>query len=60
MQLTNGSSFDLFENICFQCKKISEENDESINSASIDDGYYYHCDKCYSSDFDKRKRSKRC
>lgn len=48
----------LFENICFQCGNIPEENDESINSVSIDDGYYYYCNECNSSVSDKRKRSK--
>ncbi len=37
----------LFENICFQCGKVPEN-----------EGYYYYCDECYATTPGKKKRTK--
>ena len=48
----------LFENICFQCGKVPENECDESNKVSINEGYYYYCDECYATTPGKKKCTK--
>ena len=48
----------LFEDICFRCGKVPENECDESNKVSVDEGYYYYCDECYVTTSGKKKRTK--
>jgi hypothetical protein len=48
----------LFEEICFQCGKVSEDECDESNKVNVDGGYYYYCSECHTTVSSKKKRAK--
>ena len=47
----------LFEEICFQCGKVPEDESNESDRVNVNEGYYY-CDECYITVSSKIKRGK--
>jgi hypothetical protein len=48
----------LFEDICFQCGKIPEDECDESTRVSMNEVYYYYCDECYTTVSNKKRRGK--
>jgi hypothetical protein len=48
----------LFEEICFQCGKVPEDECDESDIVKVNEGYYYYCSECYMTVSDKKKRAK--
>ncbi|CAI2179249.1 11947_t:CDS:2, partial [Funneliformis geosporum] len=48
----------LFEDICFECEKVPENECDESARVSINEVYYYYCDECYTTVSNKKKRNK--
>ena len=48
----------LFEEICFQCGKVPEDECDESNRVNVNETYYYYCDECYATISNKKKRGK--
>jgi len=48
----------LFEEICFQCEKVSEDKYDESDRVKINERYYYYCSKCYMIVSEKKKHAK--
>ena len=48
----------LFEEICFQCGKVPEDEYDESDRVKVNEGYYYYCSECYMTVSDKKKRAK--
>jgi len=48
----------LFEDICFQCGKVPEDEFDESDRVSVNEIYYHYCDECYTTVSNKKKRGK--
>ena len=48
----------LFEDICFQCGKVPENECDKSAEVSVNEVYYYYCDECYTTVSNKKKCGK--
>ncbi|CAB4397956.1 unnamed protein product [Rhizophagus irregularis] len=48
----------LFEDICFQCGKVPEDEFDESEKVSVNEIYYHYCDECYTTVSNKKKRGK--
>ena len=45
----------LFEEICFQCGKVPEDECDESDRVKVNEGHYYYCGECYMTVSDKKK-----
>ncbi|PKB92409.1 hypothetical protein RhiirA5_444788, partial [Rhizophagus irregularis] len=48
----------LFEEICFQCGKVPEDECDESDRPNLNEGFYYYCDECHTTVSSKKKRGK--
>ena len=48
----------LFEDICFQCGKVPDDEFDESERVSVNETYYHYCDECYTTVSNKKKRGK--
>ncbi|CAB5209375.1 unnamed protein product [Rhizophagus irregularis] len=48
----------LFEEICFQCGKVPENECDESDRPNLNEGFYYYCDECHTTVSSKKKRGK--
>ena len=48
----------VFEEICFQCGKVPEDESNESDRVNENEGGYYYCSECYITVSNKKKRSK--
>ena len=48
----------LFEEICFQCGKVPEDECDESDRSNVNEGFYYYCDECHTTVSSKKKRGK--
>ncbi|PKK64053.1 hypothetical protein RhiirC2_788029 [Rhizophagus irregularis] len=46
----------LFEEICFQCGKVPEDECDESDRPNLNEGFYYYCDECHTTVSSKKKR----
>ena len=51
---TSYYSSGLFEDICFQCGKVPEDEFDESEKVSVNEIYYHYCDECYTTVSNKK------